>query len=86
MTSEKPILIIGSLNAVTYNDIFKLIRANKLWLGYGFQAGNAYFAVPNPGDYAKGVYDEATGGILVGRFVDPEVVDEDLVVVLPERG
>ena len=58
---DKKFLIIGSLNAVTYNDIFKLIRANKLWLGYGFQAGNAYFAVPNPGNYAKGVYDEATG-------------------------
>jgi hypothetical protein len=58
---DKKFLIIGSLNAVTYNDIFKLIRADKLWLGYGFQAGNAYFAVPNPGDYAKGVYDEATG-------------------------
>jgi hypothetical protein len=58
---DKKFLIIGSLNAVTYNDIFKLIRENKLWLGYGFQAGNAYFAVPNAGDYAKGVYDETTG-------------------------
>jgi Adenine-specific methyltransferase EcoRI len=58
---DKKFLIIGSLNAITYNDIFKLIRANKLWLGYGFQAGNAYFAVPDAGDYARGVYDEATG-------------------------
>src|SRR4051812_40443339 len=60
MDYDKKFLIIGSLNAITYKEIFKLIRANKLWLGYGFQAGNAYFAVPDPGDYAKGVYDEAT--------------------------
>lgn len=58
---DKKFVIVGSLNAITYREIFKLIQDNKLWLGYGFQAGNAYFAVPNPGDYAKGVYDETTG-------------------------
>lgn len=61
MKHDKKFVIIGSLNAITYNDIFKFIKADKLWLGYGFQAGNAYFAVPNAGDYAKGVYDPATG-------------------------
>lgn len=58
---KKKFIIVGSLNAITYNDIFKLIRADKLRLGYGFQSGNAYFAVPEAGDYAKGVYDEVTG-------------------------
>lgn len=58
---EKKFIIIGSLNAITYKEIFKLIKENRLWLGYGFQGGNAYFAVPNPSDYAKGVYDESTG-------------------------
>jgi hypothetical protein len=58
---DKKFIIIGSLNAITYNDVFKLIKEDKVWLGYGFQAGNAYFAVPDGGDYAKGVYDEATG-------------------------
>lgn len=61
MQHDKKFVIIGSLNAITHNDIFKLIRTNRLWLGHGFQAGNAYFAVPNAGDYAKGVYDETTG-------------------------
>ena len=61
MEYDKKFLIIGSLNAITYKDIFKLIKDDKLWLGYGFQAGNAYFAVPDGSDYAKGVYDEATG-------------------------
>ena len=30
---EKKFLIIGNLNAITYKDIFMLIKENKLWLG-----------------------------------------------------
>jgi hypothetical protein len=30
---NKQFLIIGSMNAITYKDIFKLIKNNKLWLG-----------------------------------------------------
>ncbi|KKQ60345.1 MAG: Modification methylase EcoRI [Parcubacteria group bacterium GW2011_GWE2_38_18] len=31
---EKKFLIIGSLNAITYKEVFKLIKNNNLWLGY----------------------------------------------------
>ena len=31
---DKKFLIIGNYNAVTYKEIFKLIKDNKLWLGY----------------------------------------------------
>ncbi|MFA5361127.1 MAG: adenine-specific methyltransferase EcoRI family protein [archaeon] len=31
---DKKFLIIGSLNAIKYNSIFKLIKNNKCWLGY----------------------------------------------------
>lgn len=31
---KKKFLIIGNLNAVTYKEVFKLIKENKLWLGY----------------------------------------------------
>ncbi len=31
---DKKFLIIGNLNAVTYKEVFKLIRKNDLWLGY----------------------------------------------------
>ena len=61
---KKKFLIIGSVNASTYKEIFPLIKDNRLWLGNGFQAGNAYFAVADTSDandYAGGVYDEATG-------------------------
>ncbi len=31
---NKKFLIIGNINAITYKEIFKLIKDNKLWLGY----------------------------------------------------
>lgn len=31
---KKQFLIIGGLNSITYKDIFKLIKENKIWLGY----------------------------------------------------
>lgn len=31
---DKKFLIIGNLNAITYKEIFKLIKNNQLWLGY----------------------------------------------------
>jgi len=61
MEHEKKFVIIGSLSAITYKDIFKLIQENKLWLGYGFTGGNAYFSTPHPREFAKGVYNEETG-------------------------
>ena len=58
---DKKFLIIGSYNAITYKEIFKFIQENKLWLGYGFKSGNAYFKTPHSKDFAKGVYNEETG-------------------------
>jgi hypothetical protein len=58
---KKKFLIIGSLNAISYKDIFKLIKANKLWLGYGFSGGNAYFKTIYTKKFANGVYNKETG-------------------------
>ena len=63
MEHEKKFLIIGNRNAITHKEIFPLIRDNLLWMGNGFQAGNAYFSIPEGTDttvYAKGVYDPVT--------------------------
>jgi hypothetical protein len=57
----KKFIIIGSKNAITYKEIFKYIKENKIWLGTGFANGDAYFSVENPRDFASGVYDEQTG-------------------------
>ena len=62
MEYDKRFIVIGPWNAVTYKETFPLIKENRLWLGYGFNAGNAYFSVPSSmNDYAAGVYDEKTG-------------------------
>lgn len=58
---DKKFIIIGSQNAITYKEIFKLVKENQIWLGYGFSAGNAYFATPHIKEFAKGVYNEETG-------------------------
>lgn len=60
---EKKFIIIGPVNAITYKEIFPLIKENKLWLGYGFSAGNAYFKIPDDArnNYANGVFNEQTG-------------------------
>lgn len=59
---DKKFIIIGNLNAITYKEIFPLIKGDRLWLGNGFHAGNAYFATPNArNDFASGVYDEKSG-------------------------
>jgi hypothetical protein len=58
---NKKFLIIGNHNAVTYREIFNLVKDNKLWLGHGFKGGNAYFKTPHAKEFANNVYDEKTG-------------------------
>lgn len=64
MEYDKKFLIIGSYNAAAYKDFFPLIQNNRLWLGYGFNRGNAYFRLPAGADttrFANGVYNPETG-------------------------
>ena len=61
MEAEKKFIIIGNMNAITYKEIFPLIKENKMWLGNGFHNGNAFFRTANAKEYANGVYDESTG-------------------------
>lgn len=58
---NKKFIIIGSLGAVSYKEIFKLVKENKLWLGYGFRGGNAYFKTIHTKEFANGVYNKETG-------------------------
>ena len=59
--ADKQFVIIGNMNAITYKEVFPLIKDNKMWLGNGFKSGNAYFSSPNSSDYAEGVFDKETG-------------------------
>jgi len=44
---DKKFLIIGNVNAITYKEIFKLIKANQLWLGISIHSGDREFGVPD---------------------------------------
>jgi hypothetical protein len=59
--ANKSFVIIGNLNAITYKEVFPLIKTNKMWLGNGFHAGNAFFSTPFAKEYADGVYNPETG-------------------------
>ena len=63
LEKDRKFIVIGNMNAVTYKEIFPLIKSNKIWLGNGFTNGNAYFKLAgNPGrDFADGVFDESSG-------------------------
>ena len=43
---EKKFLIIGNINAITYKEIFKLIKENRAWLGINMGRGISGFIVP----------------------------------------
>lgn len=44
---NKKFLIIGNVNAISYKEIFRLIKENKLWLGISIHSGDREFGVPD---------------------------------------
>ena len=44
---NKKFLIIGNVNAITYKEVFPLIKDNKLWLGCSIHSGDREFQVPS---------------------------------------
>ena len=52
MEYEKKFVIVGHQNAISYKEIFKLIKENKLWLGFGFSGGAGFFINEKYEDYA----------------------------------
>lgn len=45
MAHNKKFIIIGSQNAITYKEIFPLLKSGEMWVGYG--SGDMAFAVPS---------------------------------------
>lgn len=44
---DKKFIIIGNVNAITYKEIFNLIKNNKIWMGISIHSGDREFMVPN---------------------------------------
>jgi hypothetical protein len=43
---DKQFVIIGNMNAITYKDVFPLIKDNIVWLGQSISSGDREFRVP----------------------------------------
>ena len=59
--ANRDFVLIGNVGAIGYKEVFPLIKDERMWLGNGFLAGNAYFSSPVSQEYAAGVYDSTTG-------------------------
>ena len=81
---EKKFVIVGHQNAITYKDIFKLIKENKLWLGYGFKGGAGHFINTQYEDYATaGNHKEGmirVSGVHWFTNLDIDKRDDDLIL------
>ena len=53
MSANKQFAIIAHQNAITYKEVFPLLRENKIWLGQGFKGNIGFFEAPLYEDYAK---------------------------------
>ena len=47
MQGKKKFSIIGNVNAITYKEVFPLIRNNMVWLGESIHSGDRMFNVPD---------------------------------------
>ncbi len=45
--ADKRFLIIGNMNAITYKEVFPLIKNNNIWLGESIHSGDREFGVPD---------------------------------------
>lgn len=46
MEYGKQFIIIGNMNAITYKEIFPLIKQDRIWLGESIHSGDREFGVP----------------------------------------
>lgn len=81
---DKKFIIIGHQNSITYKEIFKLIKENKIWLGYGFNRNMAHFINKHYDDYASD-NDHKEGMIRVSGIVwftniDTKKRHEDIIL------
>ena len=65
---DKPFVIIGSMNAITYKEVFPLIMNNKIWLGATGNGSDMVFAVPKGTEISEKDQQKAARLGYVGDF------------------
>lgn len=89
-TYNKKFVIIGHQNAITYKDVFPLIKGNRMWLGFGFKRNMAHFIAPHYEDTATDA-DHREGMIRVSGVVwftnlDHDKRHEEMILVHSYKG
>lgn len=64
----KRFAVIGNMNAITYKEIFPLIKDNQLWLGATGNGNDMVFAVPNGAEIAESDRQKAARLGFVGDY------------------
>ncbi|HLP86730.1 MAG TPA: adenine-specific methyltransferase EcoRI family protein [Candidatus Paceibacterota bacterium] len=67
---NKDFVIIGNKNAITYKDVFRLIKADKLWLGVSHRnkGTGMFFSIPNA-NYLENPTRVKDGKVFIGGAV-----------------
>ena len=74
LDGEKQFIILGNMNAITYKEVFRLLKDNKMWLGYKSLNLDMYFNVTD--DYKQwllqnkkeGSAYKIINGVVMGRL------------------
>ena len=66
--AKKQFCIIGNMNAITYKEVFPLIKENKMWLGATGNGNDMVFAVPKGTEIAEKDQQKAARLGYVGDF------------------
>jgi hypothetical protein len=87
---DKKFIIVGHQNAITYKDVFPLIKENRMWLGYGFKGNVAHFSAPHyedtavAGDHKEGMI--RVSGVVWFTNLDHNKRHEEMILVQRYHG
>lgn len=74
MEAKKQFVIIGNMNAITYKEVFPLLKENRIWLGYKSLNQDMYFDVPDEykewlvANKKEGSAYKVIDGVVMGRL------------------
>lgn len=84
MEHDKKFIVIGHQNAITYKEVFPLLQANKMWLGYGFQGNVGFFQSPYEDTAVSSQHIEGlirVSGVMWFTNLDVKKRHEELILV-----
>jgi hypothetical protein len=82
---DKKFLVIGNKNAITYKDIFALIKNVKIWLGYRNINKDMWFIVPENVKYEKQINGEKLKHIMACWYTNLETTKRHEILTLYKK-